>query len=200
MRFPGPTHRNIYVRSERAGQRVMESVKQFIMKKLKLKVNEAKRAVAQPQERKFLGFSFFITAGKGPQRKIAPQALERFKERVREITRKATGVSMEQMIPALARYWRGWRGYLGFCETPWVLQDLDSWVRRRVRRAFWWQWNTSRNRLAELVRRGASRQLAAQAAGSRCGPWRASSTPALHQALSTVYLSALGLSSIYAGR
>jgi RNA-directed DNA polymerase len=183
---------NIYVRSERAGQRVM--------KKLKLKVNEAKSAVAKPQERKFLGFSFLVMTGKEPRRKIAPKAIDRFKERVREITRKAKGVSMEQMIKELARYLRGWRGYFGFCETPWVLKDLDSWVRRRVRRAFWWQWKTSRKRLAELVRRGATPQLAAQAAGSRCGPWRASSTPALHQALSNVYLESLGLPSVYEGR
>src|SRR5437016_243313 len=89
---------NIYVGSERAGQRVMESVKQFISRKLKLKVTEAKSAVAKPQERKFLGFSFVIKRGQEPKRKIAPKAIDRFKERVREITGKAKGVSMQQMI------------------------------------------------------------------------------------------------------
>jgi RNA-directed DNA polymerase len=191
---------NIYVRSERAGQRVMESVKRFLTHKLKLKVNEGKSAVAKPQERKFLGFSFLVPPGKEPKRRIAPKAIDRFKERVREITRKAKGASMEQMIPELSLYLRGWRGYFGFCETPSVLVDLDSWVRRRVRRAFWWQWKTSRKRLAELLRRGASPDLAARTAGSRCGPWRASRSPALHQALSNAYLASLGLVSVAAGR
>src|SRR6267378_1089286 len=146
---------NIYVRSERAGQRVMESVKRFISEKLKLKVNESKSAAAKPQERKFLGFSF--TGGKELKRKIAPKAIDRFKERIREITHKARGQShgfgrmpgrllctrgqsMKQVMEELARYLRGWRGYFGFCETPSVLKRLDSWVRRRVRCAFWRQW------------------------------------------------------------
>lgn len=191
---------NIYVRSERAGQRVMESVKQFITKKLKLKVNEAKSAVAKPQERKFLGFSFLVRRGKEPKRRIAPKAIDRFKERVRKITRKANGTSMKQMIEELSRYLRGWRGYFGFCETPSELENLDSWVRRRVRRGFWWQWKTRRKRLAELTRLGANPDLAARAAGSQCGPWRASGTPALHQALSNAYLASLGLVSVAAGR
>src|SRR6201992_1826621 len=107
---------NIYVRSERAGQRVMESVTRFITQKLKLKVNEAKSAVARPQERKFLGFSF--SAGPDIKRVIAPKALDRFKRRIRDITRRAKGVSMKTTIEELAPYMRGWRSYFGFCETP----------------------------------------------------------------------------------
>jgi RNA-directed DNA polymerase len=191
---------NIYVCSERAGQRVMESVKRFLTNKLKLKVNEAKSAVAKPQERKFLGFSFLVRPGKPPKRRIAPKAIDRFKERIREITRKAKGTSMEQMIQELARYLRGWRGYFGFSELLAELENLDRWVRRRVRRAFWGQWKTSRKRLAELGRRGVRPDLAAQTAGARCGPWRASSSPALHQALSNVYLISLGVVSVAAGR
>jgi RNA-directed DNA polymerase len=191
---------NIYVRSERAGQRVMESVKHFLTIKLKLKVNEAKSAVAKPQERKFLGFSFLVRPGKEPKRRVAPKAIDRFRERVREITRKAKGVSMKQMISELSRYLRGWRGYFGFCELPAELENLDSWVRRRVRRAFWWQWKTRRKRLAELIRLGANPDLAVRAASSRCGPWRSSGTPALHQALSNAYLASLGLVSVAKGR
>jgi RNA-directed DNA polymerase len=189
---------NIYVRSERAGQRVMESVKRFITEKLKLKVNESKSAVAKPQERKFLGFSF--TSGKELKRKIAPKAIDRFKERVREITHKSRGRSMEKVMEELAPYLRGWRGYFGFCETPAVLRHLDSWIRRRVRCAFWRQWKTGRKRFAELVRRGVSRQSAAKAAGSRGGPWRVSQSPALNQALSNAYLASLGLPSLVEGR
>ena len=107
---------NIYVRSERAGQRVMESISRFITQKLKLKVNEAKSAVARPQERKFLGFSF--TAGPDIKRTIAPKSLERFKRRIREVMRRAKGVSIKTTMEELVPYMRGWRGYFGFCETP----------------------------------------------------------------------------------
>ena len=106
---------NIWVRSERAGHRVMESITRFITRKLKLKVNEAKSAVARPQERKFLGFSF--TKGPEVKRAIAPKALERFKQRVRDITRRVKGVSIEATMAELVPYLRGWRGYFGFCET-----------------------------------------------------------------------------------
>jgi len=102
---------NIYVRSERAGRRVMESISRFISQKLKLKVNEAKSAVARPQERKFLGFSF--TAGPDTRRTIAPKSLERFKRRIREITRRAKGVSIETTMEELVPYMRGWRGSTG---------------------------------------------------------------------------------------
>ena len=191
---------NIYVRSERAGQRVMDSVKQFLTRKLKLKVNETKSAVGKPQERKFLGFRFLVLPGKAPRRRIAPQAIDRFKQRVRDLTRKTKGVSLKQMIEELSQYLRGWRGYFGFSETPSELENLDSWVRRRVRRVFWWQWKTPRKRLAELIRRGVKPELAARTSGSHCGPWRISGAPALHQALSNACLGLLGLVSVAAGR
>jgi len=101
---------NIYVASERAGKRVMQSVASFIQRRLQLKVNEAKSAVARPQERKFLGFSF--TGGKEPKRRIAPKALLRCKQRVRELTRRTRGISLEQMIKQLATYLRGWKELL----------------------------------------------------------------------------------------
>src|SRR6266700_1166858 len=137
---------NIYVGSERAGQRVMESITQFITQKLKLKVNEAKSAVARPQELKFLGFSF--TGGPDIKRKIAPKSLERFKQRIREITRRAKGISIKTTMEELAPYMRGWRGYFGFCETPEVLIALTRWVRLRLRAALWRQWKTPRRRRA----------------------------------------------------
>src|SRR5450631_3799172 len=137
---------NIYVRSERAGQRVMESITQFITQELKLKVNEAKSAVARPQERKFLGFS--VTAGPEVKRVIAPKALDRFKRKIREITGRAKGVSMKTTMEELAPYMRGWRSYFGFCETPEVLVGLTRWVRLRLRAALWRQWKTPRRRRA----------------------------------------------------
>src|SRR6202007_1351332 len=131
VRFPGATHRNIYVGSERAGQRVMESVTRFITHRLKLKVNQAKSAVARPGQRKFLGFSF--TGEREPRRRIAPKAIARFKERVREQTRRTRGVSLRQMVKELATYLRGWLGYFADCQTPSVLQGLETWLRRRLR-------------------------------------------------------------------
>jgi len=128
---------NIYVRSERAGQRVMESVKNFIAKKLKLKVNDKKSAVARPKDRKFLGFSF--TWNRQPKRRIAPKAVERFKKRVRELTRRTRGVSIERMAGELAVYLNGWRNYFSYCQTPSVLRDLDYWVKRRLRCVVWKQ-------------------------------------------------------------
>ena len=185
---------NIYVRSERAGQRVMESVTQFITQKLKLKVNEAKSAVARPQERKFLGFSF--TAGPEVRRVIAPKALDRFKRRVREITRRAKGVSMTTTIEELAPYMRGWRGYFGFCETPEVLLSLTRWVRLRLRAAMWRQWKTPRRRREALIELGVRERLANNTAGSGLGPWYLAKAKALSVGLSNAYFKSLGLPSL----
>jgi RNA-directed DNA polymerase len=186
---------NIYVGSERAGQRVMESVTRFITKKLKLKVNEAKSAVARPQERKFLGFSF--SAGPEVKRVIAPKALDRFKQRIREITRRAKGVSMETTMEVLAPYMRGWRSYFGFCETPEVLVSLTGWVRRRLRCALWRQWKTVRRRRAALLELGVRPQLAANMAGSGRGSWYLALTKALNVGLSKAYFRSLGLPSLF---
>src|SRR5580765_5541166 len=181
---------NIYVRSERAGQRVMESISRFISQKLKLKVNEAKSAVARPQERKFLGFSF--TAGPGIKRTIAPKSLERFKQRIREITRKAKGVSIKTTMEDLATYMRGWRGYFGFCETPEELVALTRWVRLRLRAALWRQWKTPRRRRAALIALRVSGELL-NTAGSGRGPWYIARSKALSVGLSNAYFKSLGL-------
>ena len=186
---------NIYVRSERAGQRVMESLKNFITRRLKLKVNEAKSAVARPQVRKFLGFS--VTDGPAIRRIIAPKAIERFKERIREITRYSKGVSFDQMMAKLAPYMRGWRGYFGFSETPDALIKLTCWVRRRLRAALWRQWKTPRRRRAMLLRLGVRCVLATSTAASSHGPWPLSSTRALCIGLSNAYFRARGLPSLF---
>jgi len=185
---------NIYVRSQRAGERVMSSIKQFITRQLKLKVNEQKSAVAQPGERKFLGFSF--TWQREPRRRIAPKAIARFKQRVRELTRRTRGVSVAAMAEQLSRYLTGWRGYFGFCQTPSVLQRLDRWLRRRLRLVIWKQWKYTRVRFAELHKRGVGKDLAAQTAGSAHGPWRLSNSPALTIALPNAYFASLGLPSL----
>jgi RNA-directed DNA polymerase len=187
---------NVYVRSKRAGLRVMEGLKTFLCQKLKLKVNESKSAVARPHERKFLGFSF--TSGEKVKRRIAPKAILRFKERIRELTRRTRGVSIERMIEELRRYLNGWRGYFGFCETPSVMRDLEGWIRRRLRCTLWKQWKRGRVRFKELRARGVSNDLAARTAGSAHGPWHLSNSPALAIALNNDYFRSLGLPSLTA--
>src|SRR6266699_2665333 len=182
---------NIYVASERAGKRVMQSVTGFLRRRLKLKVNEAKSAVARPQERKFLGFSF--TGRREPKRRIAPKALLRCKQRVRVLTRRTRGMSVEQMTKELAAYLRGWKGYFGFCQTPSVLQKLEAWIRRRLRSVIWKQWKRSKVRYVRLRQRNIGHDLAAQTAGSPHGPWRLANSPALQSALPIAYFDALGL-------
>src|ERR1035441_457315 len=186
---------NIYVRSERAGQRVMGSITRFITQQLKLKVNEGKSAVARPQERKFLGFSF--TAGPEVRRVIAPKALDRFRRRIREITRRAKGVSMETTMEELAPYMRGWRSYFGFCETPEVLIGLTRRVRVRLRAALWRQWKTPRRRRAALLELGVRERLASNTAGSGRGPWYLAKAKALSVGLSNAYFKSLGLPSLF---
>ena len=169
----------------------MESMTRFITTKLKLKVNELKSAVARPWERKFLGFSF--TRAALPKRRIAPKAVGRFKERVRELTSRRRGVSIERMAEELSRYLRGWIGYFGKCETPSVLEGLDQWFRRRLRSAIWKQWKRGTVRFAELRKRGVGKDLAAQTAGNAHGPWRLANSPALGIALPHAYFDSLGI-------
>src|SRR6516164_1239608 len=188
---------NIYVRSERAGQRVMESITRFITQKLKLEVNQAKSAVARPQERKFLGFSF--TAGPDIRRTIAPKSLERFKQRIRDITRRAKSVSITATMEELAPYMRGWRNYFGFCETPEVLVALTRRVRLRLRAALWRQWKTPRRRRAALIANGVSPWAARNTAGSGRGPWYLARSRALSTGLSNAYFKSRGLPTLIDG-
>jgi RNA-directed DNA polymerase len=182
---------NIYVRSRRAGERVLQSITRFLTDKLKLRVNGSKSGVARPAERKFLGFSF--TRGKRPKRRIAPKTLLRLKKRIRELTKRNRGVSLQRMVEQLRRYLIGWRGYFGFCQTPSVLRDLDSWIRRRLRCFQWKLWKRGKTRFAELRRRGVGKDLAAQTAGSPRGLWHLSRSPALSIALPGAYFDSLGL-------
>ncbi len=186
---------NIYVKSKRAGGRVMNSLNRFITQKLKLKVNQAKSAVARAWERQFLGFSF-TAGGKKTKRRIAAKALAKFRQRVRELTRRSRGVSMERVIEEVTRYMHGWIGYFGYSQQPSVLQALDSWVKRRLRCLAWVQWKTRRRRYKELRRLGVSAFAAARTAASALGPWRLSRTPALNFGLSNAYFSKLGLPAL----
>ena len=174
----------------------MASAARFLTGRLKLKVNSAKSAVARPEARKFLGFSF--TGEVEPRRRIAPQALARFASRVRALTRRTAGVSLQQAIDRLSIYLTGWRGYFGFCQTPELLRNLEGWVRRRLRCLAWVQWRTGRRRDTALRQHGIGPLLAATttAAARRHGPWRLSRHPALQAALSNAFFAASGLPTL----
>jgi len=185
---------NIYVRSHRAGERVMASVSRFLTLRLKLKVNEAKSAVARPEERKFLGFSI---SNDGSERRIAPKALATFQARIRDMTRRTQGKSLPEVVEELKPYLMGWRNYFGFCQTPRVLTNLEAWTRRRLRMYLWRQWQNGQNRFRELRLKGVPKFLAAVAAGSPTGFWRMSGHPAVQMALRNHVFDSLGLPRLY---
>lgn len=182
---------NVYVRSARAGHRVMASITLFITTRLKLKVNAAKSAVATGRERTFLGFSF--THGQRPKRRLADKTLVRFRARVRTLTCRVRGVSLRQMVQELGAYMRGWRAYFGFCQTPTILGRLDKWIRRRLRAVVWKQWARPGTRFRQLRKRGVNAKDAILTARSNRGPWRATLTAAVCWALPGAYFDSLGL-------
>lgn len=182
---------NIYVRSIRAGERVMRSISKFITEKLKLKVNEEKSAVDIPSKRKFLGYSF-TNEGK-PRLRIAPKSLKQFKERIREITRRNRGISLRRLVKELMEYLRGWMGYYHYCQTPSILANLDSWIRRRIRCFIWKKWKTFANRVSELIKRGVWKEQAYAAACGSKRLWAMSRNEYVQIALSNAYLQSVGI-------
>ena len=166
---------NIYVRSQRAGERTMSAVRHFIEGRLGLKLNEEKSKVDRPRNRKFLGFSFFRR--NGIQLRIASKTIARFKDRVREITSRSNGWSMERRIRTLRDYFRGWMQYFRLARTPSVYRDLEGWTLRRLRLCLWKQWKLPRTRLRELRALGLPEWVCLEYAMSRKGYWRMSSGP-----------------------
>jgi len=184
---------NIYVKSERAGRRVKESLTGFIKKKLKLKVNDKKSAVDKPSKRKILGFSIMGTWK--PRIVISLKSLEVFKERIKDITGRGRGVSPEMVVKELNKYIRGWMGYYGICQTPSKLRDLDGWIRRRIRSFIWKKWKTYQNRVRELKQGGANEKEIVKATLFR-GLWKASNSKAVRIALPNKYFKTMGILSL----
>lgn len=185
---------NIYVKTPRAGERVMASVREFAEKKLKLKVNEKKSKVDRPWKLKFLGLTF--TWNKKPRIRIAPKALERFKERIRELTQRSRGISMGRRLGELNTYLRGWIGYFRLADTASVIQELDEWIRRRLRMCVLKQWKKPKTKYRNLVTLGIYPEEARKLAGSRKGYWRLSDTPQVNKALGLAYWRGQGLLSL----
>lgn len=182
---------NVYVKSERAGLRVMAGLTRWLNRKLKLKVNAKKSAVAHPETRKLLGYSF--RRGRKVWCVVSPESIKRFKTRIRELTGRNTGRSLEQLILPLKRYLTGWKSYYGLNQWPSVMRELNGWIRRRLRSVLWKQWKTGSNRFKELRSRGVSKNLAAQTVGSCHKQWRISCSPALSIALPNILFIRLGL-------
>lgn len=187
---------NIYVRSRRAGERIMDSITTFIEKKLKLKVNREKSAVDRPWKRKFLGFSF-TPHRKDPKIRIASQSIRRFKSMVRELTSRRSSIAMEKRLEKLNRYLVGWLGYYQLTEAPSVLQDLDSWIRRRLRMIRWKEWKKVRTKKRNLCALGVPGPQAWEWANSRKGYWRIAQSPILHKTLDDQYWTSQGLKSLW---
>ena len=185
---------NIYVKTQRAGERVMESVKEFLEKKLKLKVNPKKSKVERASRVKFLGYSFYKRNGETLLR-IANRTKERFMEKLRHLTKRTRSGKLEDIVKSVNQYVIGWIGYYRLANTPSVYKELDEWIRRRLRQMIWKRWKRGTTRYRELVRLGIPPQRAALGAVGK-SPWRMSRTPVVHEALSNVFWRRTGLESI----
>ena len=188
---------NVYVKSERAGNRVMAGLTHWLSRKLKLKVNADKSAVAHPETRKLLGYSF--RRGQQVWCVVSPESVKRFKTRIKELTRRTTGRSLEQLIQPLKRYLTGWKSYYRLNQWSSLMRGLSRWIRRRLRSILWKQWKTGSKRYKELRSRGISKALAAQTVGSCHKQWRISCSPALNIALPNRLFTGLGLPELQAG-
>jgi len=185
---------NIYVRTQRAGERVMESVREFLEKKLKLKVNPKKSKVDRATRVKFLGFSFYKHKGEMLIR-VANRSLERFRDKLRRLTKRTRSGKLEDNIQEINTYVVGWIGYYRQANTPSVYEGLDSWIRRRLRQMVWKRWKRGTTRYRELVRMGVPKRWAQEGAGGT-SPWHMSASPVINEALSNGYFLGLGLKSI----
>ncbi len=182
----------VYVGSERAGQRVTVSIAQYVESRLKLRVNRGKSAVAPATKRPFLGFGFFERDGQVKVR-IDPKARSRAKERLRRLTARSWGVSMEQRIHAINRFTVGWTAYFAYADTPHPFEELDEWLRRRLRQVRWKEWKRYRTRRRNLRALAVPERAAREWAGSRKGYWRIAGSVVLNRALPNAYWADLGL-------
>jgi len=186
---------NIYMKSKKAGERVMNSITNFIEVKLKLKVNREKSAVDRPWKRKFLGFSF--TFNKKPKVRISKESIKRLKSKIRELTSRSKPIPMEIRIKKLNQYLTGWCGYFALADTPSKFKEFDEWIRRRLRMIEWKQWKTPKTRVRKLKGLGVAPNKAYEWGNSRKKYWRIASSPILHKTLDNSYWSNRGLKSLY---
>ena len=184
----------ILVRSPRAGERVLSSISRFLSHRLKLIVNSVKSHVVKTNESKFLGFTF-----KGGRIHWHPKTVLKFKQQVRRLTNRNWGVSMRYQLYKLSQYLRGWINYFGIASGYQRCVDLDHWIRRRVRMAYWRQWRKPRTKVNSLLKLGANIHAAVASGTTSKGPWRSAKSPGINQALSLDYLKSEGLYSLRDG-
>jgi RNA-directed DNA polymerase len=185
---------NIYVKSKAAGERVMASITRFLADTLKLTVNAAKSAVAHPWERKFLGYS--MTRHKAPRLRIAPTSLKRLEDKIREVLKGASGRSLANVITELNPILRGWAAYFKLTETKRAMEELDGWVRRKLRCILWRQWKRTYTRAKNLMKAGLTEERAWRSACNQRGPWWNSGASHMNQAFPKLYFDRLGLVSL----
>lgn len=185
---------NIYVRSKAAGERVMKSVSEFLSKRLRLQVNAEKSAVARPWERKFLGYT--MTWHKQPRLKVAPEALRRLKAKVQTIFREGRGRSLPQVIKDLNQLLRGWMQYFRLAEVKGIFEELDGWLRRKLRCLMWRQGKRSVTRARNLMKRGLEKSRAWKSATNGRGAWWNSGASHMNEAFPKSYFDRLGLTSL----
>ncbi|HVX91220.1 MAG TPA: group II intron maturase-specific domain-containing protein, partial [Candidatus Paceibacterota bacterium] len=185
---------NVYVRSRRAGERVMKSLQVWLEKRLRLKINAAKSAVDRPWYRKFLGYS--VTTQKRPRLKVSQESVKRMKQKLRELLRKGRGQNLRTVIATVAIYLRGWLGYYRKAEVRNVFEDLDQWLRRKLRRIVWKQWKRRWTRYRKLRAHGIATAEAWRAALNRRGPWFNAGASHMHLAIPTKLLRYWGLPSL----
>ena len=183
---------NVYVRSKRAGEDAMQTLRRLYAG-LRLRINETKSAVARPQDRKSLGYSFWYDEEDQVKRCVAPKALEAMKDRVREITSRTRGRSLKAVVEELRSYLPGWRGYFRLDETPRIFHNLEAWIRRRLRVVQLKQWKRGSTTFRELCARGLSKRSAAQVAAYRKRWWRTAGHVAMQTALPNRYFDRIGL-------
>ena len=183
----------VFTKTSEAAQRVARSIENYLTRKLRLVVNHQKSRICGTDGVEFLGFSF---VGYGGNFRVSPKNQQKFKDRVREITRRNRGVSMSHRMLELRRYFQGWVGYFSIVRMKTYFEDLDKWVRRRIRACYWKQWRKARTRIANLRKLGVSRDQAVTHGMSSKGAWVMSSSQAVHEALSIVYLTQTGLASL----
>lgn len=186
---------NIYVKSKRAGLRVMDSITRIIENELKLKVNKDKSAVDIVSKRKFLGFSFYFAKGEAKIR-IHEKSIKRFKEKVKFITNRNRGISMDDRLMKLNDSIKGWINYFGIANAKRKLMELDQWIRRRLRACIWKQWKRVKTKFKNLIKLGVPKYKAWEYANTRKGYWRISNSPILETTLNNRYFKSIGLMSL----
>jgi group II intron reverse transcriptase/maturase len=183
---------NVYLRSKRGAEGAMK-VLEKLTQKLRLKINVQKSAVARVWERKFLGYGLWRAGNGRLKLKVAPQALKKFRDRIRKMTGRSGGKSLQQTVRELGPFLRGWKNYFALSETPSVFKELDGWIRRRLRQMYLKQWKTGRKSFQELVARGLSAQTAGWVAVNRHRYWEMSGNTVMNVAIPTTHFHALGL-------